>query len=172
MYLASHASLTHFSLIVQRGIHSLSETEMVVLSAYDNKGWGKWLIACWALMECILFSGILYGWGSLVFVLKDEGLYTDLCHVSKSETSRLNLSNSSSLPSSTLGRSMPVSMTTITSTASSIDVANGEARLCEQQEDNLALCFTIASALFLFNGAVLGYINLNFGTRISRIYSL
>ena len=168
MYLASHASLTHFSLIVQRGIHSLSETEMVVLSAYNNKGWGKWLIACWALMECILFSGILYGWGSLVFVLKDEGLYADLCHVNKSETSRLNLFNSSSLPSSTLGRSMPVS----TTTDNSIDVANGEARLCDQQEDNLALCFTIASALFLFNGAVLGYINLNFGTRISRIYSL
>ena len=37
------------------------------------------LYAIWAFLECICFGGLIYGWGSLVYVLKDEGLYSDLC---------------------------------------------------------------------------------------------
>lgn len=35
--------------------------------------------ALWAFLECLGFGGLIYGWGSLLFVLKTEGLYMDLC---------------------------------------------------------------------------------------------
>ena len=31
------------------------------------------------MLENFLFGGIFFGWGSLVFTLKDEGFYLDLC---------------------------------------------------------------------------------------------
>ncbi|XP_059147497.1 equilibrative nucleobase transporter 1-like isoform X2 [Physella acuta] len=39
----------------------------------------RYLYAIWAFLECLGFSGLLQGWGSLVYVLKDEGIYSDLC---------------------------------------------------------------------------------------------
>ena len=37
------------------------------------------LYAIWAFLECLGFGGLIYGWVSLVYILKDEGLYLDLC---------------------------------------------------------------------------------------------
>lgn len=37
------------------------------------------LYTAWGFLECLGFGGLIYGWGSLVYVLKDEGLYLDLC---------------------------------------------------------------------------------------------
>ena len=37
------------------------------------------LFAVWAFLECLGFGGLIYGWVSLVYILKDEGLYLDLC---------------------------------------------------------------------------------------------
>ena len=39
----------------------------------------RMLCTVWAFLECLGFGGLLYGWGSLVYVLKEEGLYLDLC---------------------------------------------------------------------------------------------
>ena len=33
----------------------------------------------WGMLENFLFGGIFFGWGSLVFTLKEEGFYLDLC---------------------------------------------------------------------------------------------
>ncbi|KAK6973814.1 large neutral amino acids transporter small subunit 4, partial [Biomphalaria glabrata] len=37
------------------------------------------LYVVWAALENVGFGGLVYGWGSLVYVLRDEGLYLDLC---------------------------------------------------------------------------------------------
>ena len=37
------------------------------------------LYAAFAFFEVITFGGLIYGWGSLVYILKDEGLYMELC---------------------------------------------------------------------------------------------
>ncbi|XP_070971800.1 equilibrative nucleobase transporter 1-like [Oncorhynchus clarkii lewisi] len=31
------------------------------------------------LVECLCFAGVVFGWASLVFVLKTDGYFTDLC---------------------------------------------------------------------------------------------
>lgn len=31
------------------------------------------------LLECLCFGGVVFGWASLVFVLKTDGYFSDLC---------------------------------------------------------------------------------------------
>ena len=40
----------------------------------------RYVYAVWALLETSGFAGVIFGWGSLVYVFKDEGLYSNLCH--------------------------------------------------------------------------------------------
>ncbi|XP_051513897.1 equilibrative nucleobase transporter 1-like [Myxocyprinus asiaticus] len=45
-------------------------------------GWQKvrsWFTLVSGLMECLGFAGAVFGWASLVFVLKTEGYFSDLC---------------------------------------------------------------------------------------------
>lgn len=37
------------------------------------------------LLECLGFAGVVFGWASLVFVLKEDGYFSDLC-VTETET--------------------------------------------------------------------------------------
>ena len=53
---------------------------MAILDSLDAaKGWRKWLVSTWSIFECLLLTGIFYGWSSLVFVFRDEGIYGELC---------------------------------------------------------------------------------------------
>ena len=42
-------------------------------------GWRRWLVGVWATMEVLLLGGLIYGWPSLVFLLKQRQVYSDLC---------------------------------------------------------------------------------------------
>ncbi|KAK3578240.1 hypothetical protein CHS0354_011557 [Potamilus streckersoni] len=44
----------------------------------DLKRW-RHVILIWVCLEVICFGGIHYGWGTLVYILKDEGIHEDLC---------------------------------------------------------------------------------------------
>ena len=143
-------------------------------------GWKKYLVAGWAFTECLLFGGLLYGWGSLVFVLKDEGVYANLCHISETESNSSNLSVNYNVTSSNQSIGYVVVTTTLSSNASNSsdsvteDVAAGKVRQerCVPQDEKMALCFTIASAIFCAGCAVMGHINYKFGTRVTRISAL
>jgi LAT3 family solute carrier family 43 protein 3 len=52
------------------------------MTGSDGQGLGtrRYLYVGWAVVETMLFGGIVNGWASLVFVLKQEGLYADLCN--------------------------------------------------------------------------------------------
>ena len=39
----------------------------------------KYIAVVTAIFEPVLFSGLVFGWSSLVFVLKEEGIYSNLC---------------------------------------------------------------------------------------------
>lgn len=107
-------------------------------------GWKKWFVTGWAFVECFLFGGLMFGWGSVVFMLKNEGVYADLCPRDES----FNATNETT------------------------KLDNDDEVVCEAQDSRMTLCFTIASALFSIGAAVLGHINYIFGTRITRLLSL
>lgn len=39
----------------------------------------RWLTFVTGLVECLCFAGAVFGWASLVFVLKTEGYFSSLC---------------------------------------------------------------------------------------------
>ena len=137
-------------------------------------GWKKWIVAGWAFMECLLFAGLLYGWASINFVLKAEGIYADLCE-DTSNNSLLTYSVNNSEPETVnvvlLNVTTPSS--NIVSTAASNMSAQALKKVaCKPQDNKMALCFTIGTAMFCIGCAVLGHVNFKFGTRVTRLISL
>lgn len=143
-------------------------------------GWKKYLVAGWAFTECLLFAGLLYGWGSLVFVLKDERIYADLCPETKTNLSSSNLSliydQESGLNESVVYVILTTPAVNVSNSNESMTedviVKTKRRERCIPQDEKMALCFTIASALFCAGCAVMGHINYKFGTRVTRIISL
>lgn len=143
-------------------------------------GWKKYLVAGWAFTECLLFAGLLYGWGSLVFVLKDERIYADLCPETKTNLSSSNLSliydQESGLNESVVYMILTTPEVNVSNSNESMTedviVKKKRRERCIPQDEKMALCFTIASALFCAGCAVMGHINYKFGTRVTRIISL
>ena len=39
----------------------------------------RWLTLVTGMVECLCFSGAVFGWASLVVVLKSEGYFSSLC---------------------------------------------------------------------------------------------
>ena len=42
--------------------------------------WKKWTILICGLLENLVFSGSILGWSALNYMLKQEGIFSDLCH--------------------------------------------------------------------------------------------
>jgi LAT3 family solute carrier family 43 protein 3 len=124
-------------------------------------------------MEVVLFGGVIFGWGSLVFILKEEGFYLDYC--TQEETGN----NSNIVLSETL--------TSVTVSNSSIDKpsytfidgnnstsafrernADGMLRGCPEQESKLNLWFSISVSFMYLSFAGIGYLIRHIGTRYTR----
>lgn len=39
----------------------------------------SWVTLITGLVECLGFAGVMFGWASLVFVLKSQGYFSNLC---------------------------------------------------------------------------------------------
>ncbi|KAL3888287.1 hypothetical protein ACJMK2_000658 [Sinanodonta woodiana] len=121
----------------------------------------RFLIAAWAFMECLLFGGLLYGWGSLMYVFKHEGIYAELCN-NNDQAALSAMTNSSS----------SVTDVTLTNSSEETKLSDSNFKGCPEQDSKFTLCFTIASALVCASSAVLGQINFMFGTRVTRLISM
>ena len=138
----------------------------------------RMLYVFWAFMECLLFGGLLYGWGSLVFILKDEGMYAYYCHRADNATS-VDYTFSPNNETSDVRRhttSTPVSPTSFVVAVMNVSRADGynvkKSEGCKEQDSILALVFTVASSLFCVGCAIMGHVNYKFGTRVTRICSM
>ena len=100
------------------------------------------LYVFWAFLECLLFGGLLFGWGSYVLVLKKDGVFADLCTVLGQED------------------------------GDEKEEAEAAEDNCPAQDQRLVLVFAVASGVYCAGAAVFGRINFRFGTRVTRLCSL
>ncbi|PVD38807.1 hypothetical protein C0Q70_01430 [Pomacea canaliculata] len=113
----------------------------------------RFLYVVWVFFEVFLFGGLLFGWGSLVFVLKEHGVYSHLCD---------NTNDTSPMGNTTV--------TTITTLFNQTqDGGPSKSSSCAARDKMLSLVFTIASLMNCAGSAVMGQINFKFGTRVTRL---
>ncbi|XP_048248236.1 equilibrative nucleobase transporter 1-like [Haliotis rufescens] len=130
----------------------------------------RYLYVVWAFVETMLFGGLIYGWSSLVFILKAKFVYQDLCSESQVAGPDNKTSNMLrlSITSSPLDNSTPIYIMLPPDQNNNTIVAAG----CEAQDSMLNLVFTVASTLFCAGCAAMGHINFKFGTRVTRVLSM
>ncbi|KAL5019378.1 hypothetical protein ScPMuIL_005100 [Solemya velum] len=126
--------------------------------------WKKYLSVAWAIVETFLFGGLVFGWASLVFVFKQEGIYADLC-------GKKNRTETSSL----YGESCEINHTAavgIMSRCNLTDFGNeveDSTTICLAQDAKFNLAFTIAASVSTVIAVIFGEIHYKLGTRITRI---
>eukprot|EP00058_Branchiostoma_floridae_P026609 XP_002612100.1 hypothetical protein BRAFLDRAFT_104816 [Branchiostoma floridae] len=133
----------------------------------------KWITFVTGVLECLLFGGLIFGWASLVIVLKSENFFSSNCP-SAVNGQENGFSNSSVNMAVTLVIfSNETQFTTLSpkglSNASDVDSCAAPSVGCTYQDEQLSLVFTIASACLSFMALPNGILYDKFGTRKTRI---
>ncbi|XP_062590493.1 equilibrative nucleobase transporter 1-like isoform X1 [Saccostrea cucullata] len=130
----------------QTGAERVHTGEKTMDSCCCNK---RHVTFVWALLECLFFTGVIFGWVWLTVTLRRDAFFLDLCNVTFSEE---DISNGQSLSetiqdSSRNGRRSNC-RTTSTTTLAPQDFENrlpfnGTQYFCDEQEDRLNLLYDV-----------------------------
>lgn len=138
--------------------------------------------AVWAVLEILVFGGLLFGWGSLVYVLKKERVYSNLCDFENSGINNSSIGNVTywNLSVNNARQHIFVNNTGLDDTesynTSLQDVSAADAgddtditSSCVQQDKLFNLGFAVTTALFTYGNLAASQINYKFGTRVTRL---